>query len=273
MTTNRSLFHNLEKDKRAISPAISTVIITGTIVVLVLIAYNYAFQALERQRGISEFEIAKKGILAFDDAVENIAWKPWSSRSTRFVANYGAVELVPNALNLTVTAQASTGSCSTSILTGVVKYWIKTDYINYGNDFKEYILGNESTIVSGSIGRHGQAVVEQQSSWVNITLSYRVSTMKTSEVRVGAQYVTYVDIQLIRVNISKRSSFSGEFDLRAKCISVTTPLSANFTVTQGTTGMVSAKFGVGPIYSWTTSPLQAGTVVFNFVVSNVEVRV
>jgi hypothetical protein len=97
--------------------------------------------------------------------------------------------------------------------------------------------------------------------------------MKTSEVNVGTQYVTYVDIQMVKISVSKRSSFMGEFDLKAKCTGVTTPISANFTATQGTTGSVGAKFGVGPVYSWTTPPLQGGTVVFNFIVANVEVSV
>jgi hypothetical protein len=254
-----------------VSPAISTVIITGTIVVLVMVAYTYVFQALDRQGGISEFEIAKKGILAFDDAVENIAWKPWSSRSTRFVANYGAVELVPNALNLTVTASNGTHSFPyPSILTGVVKYFMRTDYITYGNNFKEYILGSENTVTSGSVGKLGQAVVEQQSRLVNITLSYRVSAMKTSEVYVGAQYITYIDIQIIRINIANRSSFTGEFDLGARCTDVSAN-STQFPVSSGTTGLVSARFGVGQIYSWTTPPLRGGTVVFNLLVANVEV--
>lgn len=270
------MLRRLLRSRKAVSPAISTVIITGTIVVLVLVAYTYVFQALERQSGNSEFEIAKKGILAFDDAVENVAWKPWSSRSTRFVADYGAVELVPDALNLNVTAYAGSGSCSNSCLTGLVKYSTGTDYVTYGNNFKGYILGNESTIVSGSVGKLGQAVVEQQSKWVNITLSYRVSAMKTSEVYVGTQYITYIDIQIIRINISKRSSFTGEFDLNAKCTGVTQailPENSSFNVSSGTTGLVTARFGTGQIYSWTTPPLRGGIVMFNFLLSNVEVAV
>lgn len=238
---------------------------------LVIVASSYAYQTLERQRGASEFVIAKKAILAFDDALENIAWKPQSSRSTRFVVNYGVVELVPNALNLTVTAQVSVGSCSTSILTGVIKYYTKTDYVTFGNNYKEYVLGDERTIVSGSTESLGQAIIEQQSKWVNITLNYRVSAMKTSEKQIGSQYITYVDIQIIKVNISRRSSYVGEFDLKARCTGVTTPLSVQYNVTQGTTATVSAQFGDEPTYSWTTPPLQAGSVVFNFVVANVEV--
>jgi hypothetical protein len=270
------LLRRLLRSRKAVSPAISTVIITGTIVVLVLVAYTYVFQALERQSGNSEFEIAKKGILAFDDAVENVAWKPLSSRSTRFVANYGAVELVPNALNFNVTAYAGGNSCSFSNLTGVVKYFTGTEYVTYGNNFKEYILGNESTVVSGSTGKLGQVVVEQQARWINITLSYRVLAMKTSEMSVGAQYMTYIDIQMIRINISKRSSFTGEFDLNAKCSSVTLPVdpkNSTFPVSSGTIGLVSARFGTGQTYSWTTPPLRQGNVTFNFLLSNVEVTV
>jgi len=240
---------------------------------LVLIAGSYAYQTLERQRGASEFEIAKKAILAFDDGLRNIVWKPQSSRSTRFVANYGVVELVPSALNLTVTAQAGAWPpYPINLTTGIVRYYIKTDYITLGEGYKEYILGNETTIVPGSTEKLSQAVVEQQSKWLNTTLSYRVSAMKTSEVQSGSQYITYVDIQIVKLIIAQRSTYVGEFDLRAKSTSPWTN-TANFTVTQGMIGTVSAKFGDSPVYSWTTPPLQAGTVVFNFVVAYIEVSV
>lgn len=257
------------RERRGASYAISAVIITATTVVLVLVASNFAYQNLERQRGAAEFAIAKKAILAFDEALENIAWKPQSSRSTRFVANYGAVELVPNALNLTVTARVGTNSNSTSILTGLIRYYTKIDYVNFGNNYKEYILGDERTVVSRSTEGFGQAVIEQRSKWVNITLNYRVCAMKTSE----DQNLTYVDIWIIKADISKWSSYVREFDLKAKCTSVTTTLSVQYNVTQGTTATVSAQFGDGPIYSWTTPPLKEGSVVFNFIVADVEVSV
>jgi hypothetical protein len=93
--------------------------------------------------------------------------------------------------------------------------------------------------------------------------------MKTSE----DQNLTYVDIWIIKVYISKWSSYIGEFDLKARCTGVTTLLSLQYNVTQGITATVSAQFGDKPIYSWTTPPLKGGSVVFNFIVADVEVSV
>jgi hypothetical protein len=141
-----------------------------------------------------------------------------------------------------------------------------------GDGYTEYILGNESTIVAGSTEKLGQAVVQQEGKWLNVTLNYRFSAMKTSEVQNGSQYITYVDVQMVKVIVAQRSSYVGEFDLKAKSTGSLTN-ATKFTVTQGMIGTVSAKFGSGTLYSWSTPSLQAGTVVFNFIVANVEVSV
>ena len=259
-------------NRLGVSYAISAVIMTATTITLVIVASTYAYQILEQQRGTSEFGIAKKAILAFDDALENTAWKPQSSRSTRFTVKYGKLELVPNALLLNVTAQVGGNSSSYDVMTGLIRYSTKTDYVSFGNNYEEYILGDNRTIVPRGTESFGQAVIKQQSKWVNITLSYRVCAMKTSVTQVGGQDVTYVDIWIIKVNILNWSNHIGDFDLKAKCISVTTPLSALFNVTEPGIANISAKLG-----NESSDPLQIslvqGVAVFNFVVADVKVSV
>ncbi|MGB9740232.1 MAG: hypothetical protein ACP5IM_01785 [Candidatus Bathyarchaeia archaeon] len=261
----------ISKNKTAVSPAISTVIITSITIVLVLVASTYAYQILERSRGAAEFSTAKKAVMAINDAVENIAWKQQSSRSTHFVASYGILELIPNALNLTVNVQVGANSQSTSFSTGIIKYSTKIDYVNYGNGYKEYIIGNESAIVSRSSESFGQALIEQQSDWIDIKLDFRACAMKTREENVGGTTVTYVDVWIITLEIANRFGYKGEFDVTTRCKSVTAT-SIQFNTLEGQTAVVSASFGE-EWHSWTTPPLRSGVVVFNFIVSTVEVTV
>jgi len=261
----------MSKNKKAVSPAISTVIITSITIVLVIVASTYAYQTLERSRGAAEFSTAKKSVTAIDDAVENIAWKQQSSRSTHFVANYGTLELTPNALNLTVKVQVGANSQSTSFYTGIIKYSTKIDYVNYGNGYKEYIIGDEKAIVSRSSDSFGQVLIEQQSDWIGIQLNFRPCAMETREENVNGTTVTYVDVWIITLEIANRSSYKGEFDVTTRCKSVNAT-SIQFNTLEGATAVISASFGE-KWYSWTTPPLKSGVAVFNFIVSTVKVEV
>jgi len=94
----------LLRHNKAVSYTISALIITGVTTSLVIVAAMYAYQVLEQQRGGAEFEVAKKSILAFDDALQDAAWKLNASRAARFKIGFGILELIPDAMNLTVTA-------------------------------------------------------------------------------------------------------------------------------------------------------------------------
>jgi len=210
------------------SYAISAVIITVTTITLVLVASSYAYQILERQRGMSEFEVAEKSILAFDDVVRDVAWDLKGSRSVRFTVEYGHLELMPDVgrgLPLVVNV-TDYSNASYSSYTGYVKYSMSTKYVTFGNGYQSYILGNTETVATKGTESFGRALIEQESRWVNITLSYRVRAMKTSTVNVtqdGLQVpVSYVDILIIKMKIASWSTYIGDFDLTARSSNITT---------------------------------------------------
>jgi len=264
MRVKKSPFKRLRKNKKAASPAISMVIITAVTVVLVLVTGNYAYQVLERQRGASEFETVKKSILAFDDAVRDVAWDRGSSRSARFTANYGHLELVPDLLPLVINV-TNYQNVSYSTNTGYVRYSISTNYITFGNGYESYILGDNKTVVSAGTESFGRALVKQEPGWVNIILNYRVRAVRTSVVNG----VNYVDILIIRIDVTKLSMYTGDFDLVARNIGITTKSSGIYDVT-GNNCTVSVSLGGQSSYV-TIDLVPNGEVVFNFVVAEVQV--
>lgn len=263
---------------KAVSYAISAVIITAVTITLILVASVYAYQVLEQQRGASEFEVAKKSILAFNDALENVAWRPKSSRSVRFTVEYGSLELIPNyaALNVSVTLGGYPEIMLNSTSVALMSYLIKTSYVNYGEGYKSYILGDNLLLVGGSTESFGRAVIEQQSGLINITLSYRVRAMRTSVINVteGGQQVpvNYVDIWIIKAVVGSWSSYLHDFDLKAKSLGVTTTTFGPYTVGESVANCtVRAK--LGGAMSSAVIPLVQGKVVFNVIVAEVSVGV
>jgi len=262
-------------NKQGVSHAISAVIVTTTIIALVLAASMYAYQVLEQHRATAEFECAKESILAFNDALENVAWKPQAARSTRFTIEYGDLQLIPDATSLIVTVDGVTDPLYSNS-TGVVKYYIKNRYVNFGEGYESYILGDASILVVGNTESYGRALIKQSSGWVTITLDYRVRAMRTSVIQVDEGdegTVNYVDIWIVKVIVGQKSSYIHDFDLKVRCLDVKTTTYGPYPE-QGTADdctIIVQLDGSTPISD--TIDLVLGKVVFNVIVTKVQVTV
>jgi len=257
-------------------------LITGTTIVLVLIASVYAYQILEQQRGAAEFEVAKKSVLSFNDSLESVAWKLQASRSTRFTIEYGYLQLMPSVsppIGINASVGASTWQLSNTTfpgLSGKVIYYISDKYTSLGDGYSSYILGNSSNILVGSAESYGRAVINQQTSWVSITLDYRVRAMRTSVVNVNGKDVNYVDIWVIKPKmlVTQPWSYIHDFDLKAKCTSIKTVTYGPYAVNSNPNAAISVRIGSttgsGLVPLVTTAQSQ---VVFNVVVAEVQVYV
>ena len=267
------------RNNRAVSYAVSAIIITAVTATLALVAFFYAYQVLDRQRGMSEFEVMQKSFLAFDDALEDVAWKPGATRSTRFTAQYGYLQLIPS--NKTISISATVNGVSKPLSngtfpgkTGIVKYWLSTNYVSYDPNYESYILGNSSSVISGSAEGYGRSVIEQQTGWVTITLDYRVRTMRTAVINVNGTQTNYVDIWVIKVSmlVANAWSYIHDFDLQARTLSVRTA-SYSFNNVSNQTTSVSVQIGTDPAQQVPISLVVPGSVVYNVVVADVQVNV
>ncbi len=279
----RNLLIPLLRNNKAVSYTISAIIVTATTIALVLIASIYAYQVLEQQRGAAEFDVAKESLLAFNDALENVAWKTGAVRSSRFVIEYGYLELTPNgtqygnALTVNATVGGNTAMLYSSS-TGFVKYFVSTQYVTFGQGYSSYIAGSSSNLIVGSVGSYGRAVVEQsaQSGLVTITLDYRVRAMKTSVITVDGTPVNYVDIWVIKLVTSSTEtipwSYIHDFDLKARCLGVQTISYKWPTSISSGNATVSVQIG-SSVSSSSNISLVAGEVVFNVIVAEVQVSV
>ena len=273
----------LLRNNKAVSHAVSAIIITATTITLVLVASIYAYQTLDLQKAAAEFEVAKKSILAFNDALENIAWKLRASRSARFTVNYGQLELMPcdisRGLPLIVNV-TDYPNLSYSNLTGYARYGMETKYVNFGEDYLSYFLGSNRTVSDGA-GSYGRASIAQRLGWVYITLTYGVRVMKTftsSITQDGINVrVNNVDIWIIRMDITNWSTYIGDFDLSAKCLDIRSEpyagLDGNgYDVPDDKQCTITVQLGSDPL-DYASIPLDDGKVVFNFVIATVQTSV
>jgi len=261
-----------EKSRSGVSPAISTVIVTAATVVLVLVASQYAYRIMEQNRGAAEFASAKKAMLKLNDSIWYVSDKPQTSRATLFTANYGEMMLVSNAINMSVIVNVAGNNRFYSITSGLIKYCISTNYVTYGENYKEYVLGNDTLIVTRGTEDLGLIVVEQQSGGMNIVLRYRVYVARTFETTGSGGYYTYVSVRIIKIQIPRDSIHRGELDIITKCLGLTTVSYVFDVSSDGVTAIMNVNIN-GRSDSWVSPPLRKGVVVFNIVVSTVEVNV
>lgn len=266
-----SLLRRVLRNRRAVSPAISIVIITAVTIVLVLVTSSYAYQILDRQRAAAEFDDIKSSVIAYDDAVRAIAWDRTASRSVRYKMTYGNLQFMPNALTLQVTASINGNDFSQTLYAGILTYSMPTAYVTFGNGYESYLLGDADQL-SFSNESFSQALIRQDLRFVNITLQYRIRVTTEGPITViGGKNVTYVDILLIRLTSDKPFIISGDFELVARNQGVNVYPSNLWDV--GADGDCSISVASGGSVSTANMSLPQGTsaVLFNLIVGDVQV--
>ena len=268
----------LKNCKRAISYAISAIIIVAATVVLVIVALTYAYQTIEQQQGASEYQIVKNSFLALDDALTSVAWKSGSSRSIRFSVNQGELWLLKNELLITVNVTINNNPIDSpfQVRSGIIKYSISSKYVNFGENYTEYFIGDNITVTNSSTVGFGRAYIQGISGHTNIIFYPAVRAMKTSVIQIkegGESYnVTYIDVWLIKLDMKSTSIFRGEFDLKIQCMNITTPQTFDSVVSEGDICTISVQ--IGDMESTVNIPINHnGKAVVNFIVSTVRIEI
>ena len=267
---NSSVFN-----KSGVSYTISSVIITASTVMLVLIASTFAYQLLEQQRGTSEFNLATNSLQTLDDAIQDIAWSIKGARQTRFSIDYGQLALYPDnanlGMNLTINVVANSNSSYWSGLTGYVEYSIPEQSITFGRREPYYLLGDEESLVNDGTSSLGRILIYHNAGWVNALLSYRVRVMETSTIDVDGTTTSYVNVWIVKLQISDFSANIDNFDLSSRAHYLYTNTTDPFDLGGNPTCDIQVQLADGPVSSQTISLYESSDyVVFNFIVSEVE---
>ena len=135
----------LRKNNRAVSPAISTVIMTTALVVLVFVAMNYANSSLTVQIAGDEFSASKQFMQNAGLQIDNVAWTIGRTNTVDFTAKYGQVKFVPNVIRYTFEVNSG-GSWQTlyNSTTGMIMYKMPVTTYNLGNNYFSRIMPENS---------------------------------------------------------------------------------------------------------------------------------
>jgi len=133
--------------KRAMSPVVSTVILTGTMVALVSIALVFANGLLWSKVAEGDFSSAKQFMQTVGLTIDDVAWTTGRTETIRYSTRYGKVTLLSSALNYTVyvkTEGNSTYQLFASYKVGVLLFDIPISKYSVTNDYHELIFPSKN---------------------------------------------------------------------------------------------------------------------------------
>ena len=141
------------RSEKAISPAISAVIITGVMVALITVAFAFASNFLLLRMAESEFNSAKQFMQTFGLQIDDVAWVIGRTETARYSSRYGDVAFEP-ALNYTIYINTTTQSNQKfyTNTTGIICFNMPVAHYSVGNDYFELVYPSSNTgfLLSGA---------------------------------------------------------------------------------------------------------------------------
>jgi len=137
--------------KRALSPVVSTVILTGAMVALLSITLVFANSLLLSKVVESDFNSAKQFMRTIGLQIDDVAWTVGRTETIRYSSKYGDVSLLSSALNYTVYYKlkgSSTYQFLASYQVGVLLFNMPISKYSLGNGYYELIFPSETTTLT-----------------------------------------------------------------------------------------------------------------------------
>jgi len=189
--SKRRLFR---KDSRGLSPAISTVIMTAAIIVLVLVAMAYGNNYLTSSIAQNEFSTNEQFMVTTGLQIDNVAWMIGRAQTIQYSSTYGDLEILPNALTYTITVN---NVLWCTLKTGIILYNVPTTEYSLGKNYVNILSqGNHHLLQSGSAApdTYVYAIEMLPMSDGNFARIVIVPTIRMMQNTVGSQ--AYVEFYL-----------------------------------------------------------------------------
>jgi hypothetical protein len=164
---HRNRTKNLRRDRRAVSPALSSIILTSGVIVMVLVAMFFANNFMQSTLSQNEFKANKQFMLTEGLQIDDVAWTTGRTQTSIFSSRYGTVSFEQAVLNYTFEVKSSSGAWSTigNWSTGIVMFNMPTSIFSMGNGYFEPIFPtNASFFQQGSAAPVSQVFVSQKNS-------------------------------------------------------------------------------------------------------------
>jgi len=167
-STHSKPLKSIRRNAKAVSPAISMIIITAAVLVLVLAAMSYALNYMTIQMAGDEFSSNEQFMQSAGLQIDNVAWTIGRTETVDYSAKYGQVNFTSNVLNYTFKINYNNGAGWQPLYnstTGVILFNMPVRDYNLGNNYFSRILpaNNGSFLQWNASAPVSQVFVTQES--------------------------------------------------------------------------------------------------------------
>jgi hypothetical protein len=157
----------LPKNNKAVSPAISTIILTAGVVVMILVVMTYSNTFLNTGLAQNEFNSNKQFMSTAGLQMDQVAWTIGRAQTVSYSSKFGSIAIQPLALTYTFAVHTTTSgwqNLSAPIETGIVLYNMPISVFSMGNNYFERVpMGSTSAFLqSGSSAPVSQVFCEEK---------------------------------------------------------------------------------------------------------------
>jgi hypothetical protein len=132
-----------KRSVKAASTVISTVILTGAVIVMLVVALVFANTHLQSKMAESDFNSAKQFMQTVALQVDDVAWTLGRTETLRYSSKYGDVTVLPSCLSYTIQFQNETGQIGwyslPSYLVGIILFNVPVSQYTLFNGYYELI--------------------------------------------------------------------------------------------------------------------------------------
>lgn len=156
----RKFLRRLRKNKQAISPAVSSTILTSAIVVMLLVTIAFVNSYLNGQIAQNDFSSMKQFMQTVGLQVDDVAWIPGRTQTLTYASKYGGITFRSPALTYSFYFD---GSLVASFPVGVILFNIPTSSYSVANNyFEELFPSSNSFLQNGTSAPVSRAFITEK---------------------------------------------------------------------------------------------------------------
>jgi hypothetical protein len=221
---NKFAIKNFRKDRRAISPAISTTILTSAVIVMILVTVVFANNYLTQRMAENEFSAMKQFMQTIGLQLDDVAWTIGRTQTVRYASTYGQVSFESPALNYTIYVNNVPVATYT---TGALLFNMPTNRYNLGTGYTTRIYpASRSFLQQGTSAPVDQVFVIEMvpmndGNYIRIVMVPSIR-MLNSTITSGGTTKNYYNFYLPKMNLGSSPRLSQSVTLEGKGLNALT---------------------------------------------------
>jgi hypothetical protein len=218
--------HKLERDKRAISPAISTVILTSAVVMLVLVAVVFANNFLNARIAENEFSAITQFMQTVGLQMDDVAWTIGRTQTIRYASQFGQVYFESLALNYTVYVDRGAGyTYLANYTSGILLFNMPTSRYTIGNNYHQHVFpSDDSFLENGTSAAISHVFVIEKlpmndGDFIRVVVAPTIRTLN-STISTATETTNYFNFYLPILSTGMSPRYSQSVTLASRSVSV-----------------------------------------------------